>query len=633
MLYIMRNRIKTFVMWLIIGAFVLTIFYAWGVGSARRGKNRGGQDWIAKVEGQIITPRELENELQRLRTRFQDLPPQLLKQLDLKKQALDNLIDRQLMVMEAEKMGIGIPDQELAIAIEESPSFQENGSFNRQVYRQVLAWNQLTPALYEKQERTSLQIQKVQDLIRDTAKVSKSEVHEAWLRKNETVRVQYALLKPLDHLPKRKPSDREIRETYEKNREAYRTQEALNAVFSYITPREFFDQIQVPEEKVKEYYEDNRSVYVQPEKIHARHILIRVPRNADEKTRKAALEKINQIREKAQAGESFAALARKYSEDSSNASRGGDLGFFERGQMVKNFDRTAFSLKPGEISPVVKTQFGYHIIRVEARQEAKEKTLDSVRDEILTKLKFGQGLRLAKRKAMQLYAKIRKGADFQKTLREAGFPVHESGYFSRTTRSIPDVPLPLTSRFVNEAFAAGADGMGGAIRGEKGILLLKVVNRREPKIPALDEVREKVIETLRKKMARNNAKRAAEQMVDSLKKKVSLPEAAKAAGAATTGTTKAFTRNETLFTPDFTRTAFTLTKENPAAYVSAGDTFYVMLLKERETPKKEDPESEAVKTLQKGLLAKQQNSLLTAWLHRIREESKIEVNQEFLDRI
>jgi peptidyl-prolyl cis-trans isomerase D len=489
----------------------------------------------------------------------------------------------------------------------------------------------MTPSVFEKRQREALLIQKLQDLIQDSTKVTDEEIQEDYLYNNETVVAEYVLIRFEDHRPDKDPSEEVLQSYFAKQKETFRTQELINAAYCYITPQDFFDQIDVPEAEVERFYQDNQDQYVQTEKVHARHILIRVPQDADEATTDAARKKIEKVLEEAKASDDFAGLAQKHSEDST-AAKGGDLGFFEKGQMVEPFEQAAFALEPGEISPVIRTTFGFHIIKMEERQEAKEKGLDEVRDEILRELKFDQAMRMVRKKSMRLYAGIRKGKDFREAIDESKLSIRETGFFSRKDTRMQGVPVDLAQRFSEEAFAADEQGVGGVIKGERGYLLLKVEERKSPRIPSLEEVRAEVTQAVLKEMEKANAENKAKEMVQSLQNQVPFSESAEKAGAEETDVTEAFTREGAVINAEFTQTAFTLTAENSAAYLPVDNGYYVIHLKEKSPPLEESLQ-EARDEIKDQLIQKKKNNLFASWLDAVRKEVQVDVNQERMDRI
>ncbi|NOY52053.1 MAG: hypothetical protein GXP58_00335 [Deltaproteobacteria bacterium] len=632
MLYLMRNKIKSVVMWFIIGAFLATIFYAWGVGSARRGSGkRGEKNWVAHVAGEKISAVEYERALQRMQDRFQDLPAELVKKLNLKERTLEGLIRQRLLQQEAQRMGIEIPNEELARSIETLPYFQENGTFSKRAYRTALSqYFKMTPTIFENRQRAALQVQKLEDLIGDTVKVSEKEIHQAYVRQNEKVVIEYALLRADDHRPKGRIRKAAAQAYYEKHQEDFRTKEEINVLYAYLTPQDFFREVTLPEGAAKRYYKENKEDYVQPEKIRVRHILIRVPRNADGEALQKAREKIEGILKQVKAGQDFTELARKYSQDSS-ASRGGDLGYFAKGQMVKAFEKAAFALQPGETSGIVQSKFGFHIIKMEDHKAAIAKSFEEVRPRIEAKLKFIEALHHARKKAMHLYAEIRKGKDFRGAIEEAGYSLRETGYFSRADNRIAGIPTDLARAFNEEAFAAGDNGVG-RVRGDQGFLLLQVLKRRPPRIPALKEVRAKVNAAVAVEMGRENVRKAAVEMVKALKGKHPFVEAAKQAKAVETKTTAPFTRTESPVSPDFTKAAFALTADHPADRIETKQGEYVLFLRKK-IPADESAYAGAKEEIKKSLREEKKKNLLAAWVNQIRKGTTVKVNQDLLDRI
>ena len=629
MLYIMRHKIKSFVMWLIIAAFLGTIFFAWGVGSNRLGKS--DKNWIARIGEEVITPAEYDNELQRMEAQLRDFPPELLKQLNLKEQAMNNLIQQRLLLAKAEEMKIEVSDQEVAAAIQGTPYFQENGIFSNRAYKTVLSQSRMSPAGFEEKQREDLRIQKIQSLIQDAAKITEAEIRQSFLEKNETITADYVLLNFVDHRPSDDPSDDALQDYYKSSKEAFRTQEEINVRYSFITPQDFFDDIKISDEDVEETYRDSQSLYVQPEQIKARHILIRLAEDADEETANAAREKTEKILEQAKQGEDFADLATRNSDDST-ASKGGDLGFFKQGQMVAPFEEAAFALNPGEISPVVRTQFGYHIIKVEEKQEEQTQSLEQVRDQILRELKTEKGMIYVKKNSMRLYSEIRKGKAFESAVEEKGLTAKETGYFTRKDGAPGGVPIDMVPAFIAEAFAADEGGVGGVIKGESGYILLKTLERKAPRIPELEEVRAEVVESVLELKAREETEKKAEELVQAVQKKGSFDKALTLTGAGPAETTTPFTRNEFLISPDFTKTSFALTEESPSAYLEDPKGYYVVFLKEK-SPPKEETLDEQKEDLVKELLQENRNNLFSAWLESVRKKASVDINPEFADRI
>ncbi len=630
MLYTMRHKVKAYILWLIIAAFVGTIFVGWGIGSGRFSQD--GKSWIARVGEATISVEEYRRELMQMQTQYRDLPAELLQTLNLKQQALDNLINRRIFTAHAQKMGLDVPDAELAAAIQKIPSFQQDGGFSTEAYRQVLALSRLTPAAFEEQQRAFLRIQKLQQLIQDSAKVSDTEVREAFMRRNAKVAVDYAVITPDEHPLHEAPAEEALQTHYEAAKENFRTPEQVDAVFVQLRAEDFFHEIEITDATVQQYFEGNHSLYVQPEKVRARHILVRVAQDADEAAETAARERIEKIYDDVQQGKPFDILAQEYSEDSSTAPRGGDLGFFERGQMVPAFDQAAFALQPGEVSEIIRTRFGFHVIKLEEHEAEKSKSLDEVREAILAELKYDPAMRLARKKAMALYAEIRRGADLRDVAEEAGFPVSESGYFSRADAYIPDVPTDLTAEFKETAFAVNGAGVASPLRGERGYFVLAVKDRRPARIPTLDEIRDTVREAVLKEMEAAAVEQVALEMVSALIGGNDFREAAALARAVLIESTEPFTRSETIVTPEFTEKAFALSMDAPADYVLVGPRAYVLFLRDQQSPD-ESTYEEARVAIQEELISQKRDALFLSWMEQARKGADVQVNQDLLDRV
>ena len=194
------------------------------------------------------------------------------------------------------------------------------------------------------------------------------------------------------------------------------------------------------------------------------------------------------------------------------------------------------------------------------------------------------------------------------------------------------VPMNLAQRFSEEAFAADESGVGGVIKGDRGYLLLKVVERKPPRIPSLEEVRADVTEAVFQEMQKANAEKTAKEMVQSLQNRVSFAEAADKAVAAEKDVAEAFTRDDTAVSTEFTQAAFTLSAVNPAAYVPADSGYYVIHLKEISPPVEESIQ-EARGEIKDQLIQKKKNNLFASWLDQVRKETEIDVNQDLMDRI
>ena len=259
----------------------------------------------------------------------------------LRQSALDDLIDRTLMLMEADRLGITVSPDETRKAIAQTPAFQREGGFDKELYLRQLSALRLSPSEFEKAVQTDTIISKLMDNVKNTTKLSKRELFDLYRLENEKVNLAFIKVNPLTFDETVEVTPQELEDFFEKTKEEYRIPERVKARYLSFDPGAFMEQVEVPPEDVERYYRMNIERYTQKKRVKARHILIGVnPQDgsdAEEKARKKAEDLRTQIEE----GADFAQLAKEFSKDTATASKGGDLGFFEEGQMVKAFEEAS----------------------------------------------------------------------------------------------------------------------------------------------------------------------------------------------------------------------------------------------------------------------------------------------------
>jgi peptidyl-prolyl cis-trans isomerase D len=366
-------------------------FAFWGVSSYRNAVSGG--DALATVDGEKITQQDFENAMKQQQDRMRELMganynPAMFDQPEIKFSILNNLVNQRLLTQQAHAVGLTVSDDQLAQIIAGIGAFQKDGKFDRQQYETVLSRQNLSPLVFEERVRQQLAMDQLTDAYSQNGYIS-NVVADNLIQLNEQQRVVSVAQIAVDPFLKQvKIEDAAIKDYYDKNQAEFRVPPRARVQYVLFSADALLPQMTVSDEEVKKYYADHQAEFGTQEQREAAHILITVPTQASAPEKAAARTKAEQILQQVkQTPAKFAELARKYSEDPGSASHGGDLGFFGRGMMVKPFEDAAFSLKPGEISGLVESEFGFHIIKLLSIKPAKLKPLAEVRADIVQQLK------------------------------------------------------------------------------------------------------------------------------------------------------------------------------------------------------------------------------------------------------
>lgn len=388
MLESMRNQAQSWIAKLILGGVALS-FVLWGIGDYF---NSAGVQTVAEVDGAPISDSEFNLAYERQLNAYRQLlgkqfSKQAVAALGLKQDTIETLINRRLVLAEARRMGLVASQDVLLATVRSNPSFQSAGSFDTQRY-QILTRNlgYRTPTDYEASLRLDLIASALQSALVQSATVSDKAVRERYAREFEKREIAALVVEPSAMQKKIKIDDAAARAWYEEHKQAYYSPLRLTMNVVVIDPKKIASDISIDEADIKAAYEEHQDRYLTPETRHARHLLIALPKNANEADRKAAQAKIDKALAQIKAGKSFASVARKFSEDKATAKNGGDIGYLKQGDTVSAFDAALFSMKKGEVSDVVETQFGLHLIKLEDIRPEHVKSLDEVHDALKKEL-------------------------------------------------------------------------------------------------------------------------------------------------------------------------------------------------------------------------------------------------------
>ncbi len=623
MLRFLRNRAQsTLIQGLVL--LIAVVFVFWGVGSSMRG-NRNS---IAVVNGQEITisayQRAYDQAVEKYRRQFNgQIPPGFFDKINLKARVVGQLIQEELLRQGAEAMGLKVSKEAIQHQIEKMAAFQKDGHFDLDRYKKILARNRLTPTSFEGSLRSDALTKRVVQAVGSFAVLPESEL-DMWIAfADEEIRLAVKEVKSADFEDKVEIKDAELAAWYEQHKQAYTTEPKIRVQYLLFDADKAGKQVQVSDDELRARYEKEKDNYRTPEQRHARHILIKVDQQADEKTVAAKKKEAQKILALARAGKDFAALAKKYSEGPTGKN-GGDLGFFPRGRMVQSFDKAVFSLHPGEISGLVRSPFGFHIIKLEEIRPAVTRSFADVKNELAKKVKREEARALAFKEASAAYEGIMRAGSLEKYGRQKGREIVQTDFFSR---SHPPGGVVSDPAFVKEAFSLGKGELSSLVEVNKGYAILFVQDVKPPVVPPLADVRKRVVSDYRKEKAVVLAQKEADKILAQAKKEAKLSgEGVHRTDFIRRGTPRAKNVPGEIIKDAFSLSPKVMFPEHP---LKVGDNYYIYQIMERRQNSKAI-DAKTRKQLRKQLLADQQARLLMDWLADLQKKAKIWTNDTIL---
>ncbi len=376
-----RRWLMIFLTLLVFPSFVVTGVYSW---------NRfvSADTAVASIGGEKISPQQFDaaqrERMDQMRQALgANFDPKMFDTPATRAAVLDALLAERALAHEAARDGVTISEARVREVIGSEPAFQQDGKFSYDRYKTLLAAQGMNEFAFEQRVRDDLLRQTLLQAVGQSALVPKVVVDRIDRIGEEQREVRLLRFKPEDYAGKAAATDEQIKAYYEGNRAQFEIPESVKAEYVVLTLDEVAGQVPVAEAELKTYYEQNQARFGEPEQRRASHILITYGDAGNAKDKAGARKLAEELLAKVRADpNSFAQLAKEYSKDPGSAAKGGDLGFFGRGMMVKPFEDAAFKLKEGEISGVVESDFGFHIIRVTAIKPAKVRPYDEVRAEI-----------------------------------------------------------------------------------------------------------------------------------------------------------------------------------------------------------------------------------------------------------
>ncbi|MDJ0913183.1 MAG: SurA N-terminal domain-containing protein [Desulfobacterales bacterium] len=628
MLSLMRKHATSWIIKIMIG--IIAVVFVLSYGAMRQSDQNVT---IAEVNDEPITIEEYKDAYDRMVERFrqqfgQNLNSQMLEMLQVKRQALDSLINEKLMLQEAKHLGIRVSDQELTDSIASIGAFQTAGVFDIRRYEDVLNRNKLTPKAFESIQRQAILSGKLQSFITGAVKLSEAEIREWFNWQNAAIDLEFVLFDP-----KTKPSIasslEDIKEYYEKNKETYKTEAMVKVDFVRFKPEDYLEGIEIDDQAVLDYYNERKEEFITPKTIEARHILFKVEQNASTEEVAQQKQQAQDVLAQVRAGGDFATLAQEYSQGPSK-DRGGYLGTFKRETMVKPFADKAFAMQAGEVSEPVRTNFGWHIIKVEKVNAASTQSFDQAKSKIATKLKNERARNRAFDAADAVYDDTFNEDKLTIIAENRDLQLIQTDFF---TRQGPAQDVQDRSKFAAEAFKLSDQDFSEVLDLNDGYYIVQMNARAPEKIADFKDVEEKVKMALIKEKQENQAREAAQTFLAALKEGQTMTAQSRQFDLKPQ-TTGFFKRNQPIpqigYESELATAAFQLTTQQPlpANPVSTAKGVCVFRLIERKIPSDEEFAKEK-ETVTKQLLQNKKFKTLNAWLEQLKSKSSIVVQEQF----
>ncbi len=598
--------------------------------------NMAATGTVAVVEGREIRADEFQRtyqaQIQAYRSAYgANMSDQLLRQLGVEQQILQQMVDERAALAEAERLDVTVSDDEVRQRILAIPSFQENGAFiGEDRYRQLLSMQRppMTPSDFEEAVRRSLVVEKLRASLTEWLSIPDKELEQEYRRRNDKVKLALVSFPTDSFRPDVTATDAEITTYFDGHTEDFRIPEKRKIRYVLLDMESIRSKLVVPAADIERTYNDRIGEYTTPEQVRASHILLKIE-GKDEAAIRAQAE---DVLKKAKAGADFAALAKQYSQDEGSAPNGGDLDYFGRGRMVPEFDAVAFAMEPGQISDLVKTSFGFHIIKLVDKKVGTTRSLEDVRAQLQDQLSVERAQQQAASLAESLRARVTKASDLDTVAKEQGLTVQESGFFARDE---PVLGLGASPELGARTFAMNQGDVAGPIQTGRGYVFTSLVAKQDAYIPKVDEVKERVRDEVTRNKAKEFGLKKANEVAAKLKGAADFEKGALAAGFKAQ-TTELITRDSPIpdlgMAAEVTEAAFALAQgavSEPIA-TDTGTAIIKVLEKQEVTPQELSANREKFR---EDLLADRRNRFFAAYMSKAKQKMRIEVNQEAVQRL
>ena len=632
LLSLMRRHAKSWLIKFLIGIIALVFIFYFGYSfSSRRGVK------VAMVNGEPISGLEYQKAyrvlLEALQKDYKSVwSDNLIKVFDLKNRALENLISQKVVSQEAKRIGLDITEKEIQDQILSYPAFQFNGRFDESRYRSLLGQNRMKPEDFEASIEMELLQKKVRQFLMTLLPVTDQETLDHYIFSNQKVKISFVKISP-DRFKESISLDNSSMENYfNENKERYRIPEKIKITYITIDPNKFRDKVLISDQLIKSFYEDNIDLFKQEKQVKARHILFKLKRDASEDETNKVREKALSILKRARGGEDFSLLAKQHSEGPTGK-QGGDLGYFSKGQMVKPFEEAVFNMKKGQISELVKTSFGFHIIKVEDIKEAGTKGLEEVGEQIKETIIKNTSMDLAHEKALSFIDQMPYEVNLAQYAQQHNVQIKHSDYFSQNE---PLSDIGGDRKLWESVFSLQKNDVSELIELGDKFFIIQVADKKPSRLSELKEVSDTVKEDFKAHLAMLKAKSVAEEYLDKLRGGKSWNDLTKENNL-TPATTDFFTRRgqipEIGYVPELQEAVFNLgeNRRYPDTVFESEEGVFVIRWEGEEGIDEKKYIQEKERYRYSLLLAKHQG-ILKNWIENLKKDATIEILNPVSDK-
>src|SRR5262245_13327787 len=591
---------------------------------------------VASVGSQTITAREFQNAYRNYVDRMRgQITPDMMRAFHFERQILDNLVLRHVITEEAKRLGLDVTPAEIEQKILENAVFRENGVFiGRGRYEAILAQNNLSIEDFESSVANEILVDKLRSFVTASVNVSDKDVEEEYRRRNEKAKIDYFVIDATKLESKVTVSEQDERDYYEKNKAKYTVPEKRKAKYVFLESLQLRSEVKVTDDELRQYYEQHKDEYTLPERLKAQHILFKTQGKTPEEIEKIK-EKARGVLDRAKKGEDFSNLAKQFSEDST-ASAGGDLGDFGRGQMVPEFEKTAFSLGVGAISDLVQTQFGIHIIKINSKQERRERPFEEMKEAIRPIVETRKAEQRANELAQQVAVDLVNNKDLDAVAKKYNAQVKETPLIE-PGQAIPE--LGNAAELDRRMFTMNKGEIGTALQVDRGYVVPQVVDIVAAHPASFEEARDKVTVEVKAEKAKELAAAKAKQAEEMFKSGKDLDTSAKAVEAEIK-TSDLLTRGSTI--PEFgsigelDKELFSLPLGKPGTPLSVSGKTLALAVKERQAINP-DEMKKSLDTVRSEMLPQRREQYFTAYIQDVRKKmesnKKIKINDSVVTQI